>query len=39
VAVRPRHYRPVSHRFPAAKSHPQAYLQEEDEDSRYLDYK
>jgi hypothetical protein len=38
AAARSRHCRPVSHHFTAAKNRPQAHLQEEDEDSRYLGY-
>jgi hypothetical protein len=38
ASARPRPCRPVVHRFLAAKSHLQTYLQEEDEDSRCLGY-
>jgi hypothetical protein len=39
AAAGPRHCRPVDHRFPGAKSHPQAHLREEDKDSCYPGYK
>jgi hypothetical protein len=38
-AAGPKHCRPVGHRFPAAKSHSQAHLQEEDEYRRCPGYK